>query len=177
MRQSSGPLFTVFGSQTASQTAPKSSQKRALSQKLGTFDFAAIYYTLSTSDSSKGYPNSIKKDLQNGIGFLTSKYRPRGPKMVPKGTQMAAKMASISILGPSRPPRGPKVASEAPKWDQKGIKMVAKLNQQAAFQARLSPAPVQPAASPTNQQASQQPASQSASQQQVGGRRQWLWIL
>ena len=103
---SQDPQKPEKGPQRYSKESQIRATKRGLDQKLGTFDFAIISYTLSTLGSPKGYPNSIKKGLQNDTVFLTSKSKPRGPKMVPKGTpngsQNGIKFNPWSIQTPLR---------------------------------------------------------------------------
>ena len=96
------------GPQGYSKESQNGPPKRALDQKLGILDFAVIYYTLSTLGSPKGYPNSIKKGLQNDTDFLTSKSKPRGLNMAPKGTPNGSrnciKFDPWSIRTPLRAP-------------------------------------------------------------------------
>ena len=116
------------GNRNPCQRHPKENRnrakKRALDQKLRTFDFAAIYYTLSTLGSPKGHPNSSKKGLQNGTVFLTSKSKPRGPKRVPKGTPHGSQNGIKFNPWLLRTPLRPKVASEAPKRSPSGAQTV-----------------------------------------------------
>ena len=120
-------------SQGYSKESQNGAQKRALDQKLGILDFAVIYYALSTLGSPKGYPNSIKKGLQNDTVSLTSKSKPQGPKIVPKGTpngnQNDIKFDPWSIQTPIRAQsrlRGSKTEPKGPKMESKSYQHRAK---------------------------------------------------
>ena len=129
---SQDPQKPEKGPQRYSKESQIRATKRGLDQKLGTFDFAIISYTLSTLGSPKGYPNSIRKGLQNDIVFLTSKSKPRGPKMVPKGTPNGSQNGIKFNTWPLRTPLRAQSHLRGSKTEPKGPKMESKSYQNGA---------------------------------------------